>query len=64
MRTIENFALVSVSQQISKIIDDVFTENDKINNIIKNLGLRINQLKLPKVEFNSIQITPPASADI
>jgi len=75
MRTIENFALVPSpeeesikekisKEQISKIMDDVFVENDKINNIIKNLGDRINQLKIPKLGFNSIQITPPASADI
>jgi hypothetical protein len=76
MRTIEYFALVPSTEEesikekvskekISKIIDDVFAENNQINNIIKNLGNRINQLKIPKLGFNNQLLTiPPNVSDI
>ena len=65
MRTIEYFTLISSreeesrKEQISKIMDDVFAENNQINNIIKNLGDRINQLKIPKLGFNYQLLTIP-----
>ena len=72
MRTIENFALVPSTQeesikkiskeQISKIMDDVFAENNQINNIIKNLGKRINTF--PQLGFNYLLVTIPLNVKV
>ena len=84
MRTIEYFALVSPSEeesrkekiskeQISKIIDNVFAENNQINNIIKNLGEQINNIiknlgnrinTFPQLGFNHLLATFPLNRNV